>query len=340
MKIELFDYELPQELIAQKPVEPRDASRLLVLNKETGAIHNCTFRDIGNYLQEGDVLLVNNTKVIPARLYGYKTTGAKVEVLLLKRSSGDIWEALVRPGSKIKPGDVLNFNDGLLKAEIINYAPGGARRLELHYDGIFEEVLEKVGMLPLPPYIKEKLQEQDRYQTVYAKNQGSAAAPTAGLHFTQELLNKLRRKGIIFVEVLLHVGLDTFRPVNVENIEEHKMHCEYYEMTAEAAQTINDARQKGSKIVCIGTTSVRVLESVAQSDGHINTGSGWTDIFIYPGYNFKAVDAMVTNFHLPKSTLLMLVSAFAGREKIRSAYEEAVHKRYRFFSFGDAMLII
>lgn len=340
MKIDLFDYELPEELIAQKPIEPRDASRLLVLNRETGTIYHGSFRDIENYLTEGDVLVVNNTRVIPARLYGRKSTGAKVEVVLLKRISGDVWEALVRPGNKIKPGTTLIFKDGLLKAEVKDYAPGGGRVLELQYKGIFQEVLDKVGTVPLPPYIKETLEDKERYQTVYAKKQGSAAAPTAGLHFTPELIERLKMKGIIFAEVLLHVGLGTFRPVKVKNIKEHQMHSEYYEVSKESAQIINNAKTQGNKIVGVGTTSVRVLESVANSDGYVTSGSGWTDIFIYPGYKFKAVDAIVTNFHLPKSTLLMLVSAFAGREKILKAYQEAVNKRYRFFSFGDAMLII
>jgi S-adenosylmethionine:tRNA ribosyltransferase-isomerase len=340
MLVDRFDYYLPEKLIAQKPVDPRDSSRLLVLKKNLGNIENKTFNEIGDYLNKGDVLVVNNTKVIPARLYGRKTTGAKVEIVLLKRISKDTWEALVRPGNKIKPGANLIFKDEILKAEVKDYAKGGGRVLEFQYNGNFEDILNNVGVVPLPPYIYKKLENGERYQTVYAKENGSAAAPTAGLHFTPELINKLKNRGVIFCSVLLHVGLGTFRPVKTENVEDHEMHSEYFEINEETVEKINNARKNGNKVVCVGTTSVRVLESVADNKGLLKKSSGWTDIFIYPGYNFKVVDAMITNFHLPKSTLLMLVAAFAGEEKVLNAYKEAVNNNYRFFSFGDAMLII
>ncbi len=340
MFVDKFDYELPERLIAQEPVEPRDESRLIVLDKQDGNIEHKIFKEIGDYLNKGDVLVVNNTKVIPARLYGRKTTGAKVEVVLLKRLSEDTWETLVRPGNKIKPGTNLVFKDGLLTAEVKDYAQGGGRILKLKYTGNFDEVLDDVGVVPLPPYIYKKLENKERYQTVYAKEKGSAAAPTAGLHFTSKLIDNLKDKGIIFCNVLLHVGLGTFRPVKTKNIEDHEMHSEYYEINKETVDIINNARKSGNKIVCVGTTSVRVLESVADNNGNLKECSGWTDIFIYPEYKFKIVDAIITNFHLPKSTLLMLVAAFAGEEKTLHVYKEAVKDNYRFFSFGDAMLII
>lgn len=340
MKTSDFYYELPEELIAQHPMKNRDESRLLILNKDNGVVTHRHFYDILEELHAGDVLVLNNTKVIPARLYGTKIGGeAHVEVLLLKRleSSKDEWEAMVRPGKRLKKGTAIDFGNGLLTGYIVEETSQG-RRIRFEYDGIFEELLEKLGTMPLPPYIHEKLVDQSRYQTVYAKVDGSAAAPTAGLHFTPELLEKIKAKGVIVTTILLHVGLGTFRPVKAEYIEEHEMHEEYYEVTPEAADIINAARDEGRRVIAVGTTSTRTLESAAK-DGHVIPGSGVTNIFIYPGYHFQIIDGLITNFHLPQSTLLMLVSALAGRDHILAAYEEAVKKRYRFFSFGDAMFI-
>lgn len=341
MRVEQFNYNLPEELIAQHPIEPRDTSRLLVLNKEAGRIEHKVFHELIDYLYPGDALVLNNTKVMPARLYGLKKeTGAKVEVVLLKRGEGDLWETLVRPGRKIRKGHILTFGDGLLEAEVVAHTAAGGRKLKFIYQGIFEEILDKLGQMPLPPYIRESLSDQGRYQTVYAKHQGSAAAPTAGLHFTPELLERIGAKGINLVYLLLHVGLGTFRPVQVEEIKEHKMHAEYFSFGSNEAEILNRVRDHGGKIVAVGTTSVRTLETVVDRKGVFQAQEGWTDIFIYPGYQFCAIDAMVTNFHLPKSTLLMLVSAFAGLENIRNAYQQAINSNYRFYSFGDAMLII
>ena len=335
-----FYFELPQELIAQDPLADRAASRLLLLNKETGEVEHHTFREIVRYLKAGDCLVLNNTKVIPARLLGMKEeTGAAVEVLLLKRKEKDVWETLVKPGKKMKPGAKLSFGNGLLIGQVINVVEEGNRLIQFSYDGIFEEVLDQLGEMPLPPYITHKLQDKNRYQTVYAKYDGSAAAPTAGLHFTAELLNELEQMGVAIAYVTLHVGLGTFRPVKEENILEHHMHAEYYEVSKEAAEQINKAKTSGGRIICVGTTSARTLESAADENGHIESGSGNTEIFIYPGYQFKIVDCLLTNFHLPESTLIMLVSALAGRERVLAAYREAVRERYRFFSFGDAMFV-
>ena len=337
-----FDYDLPKELIAQDPLDKRDASRLMILNKQTGGIIHRHFYDILDELVPGDCLVINNTKVIPARLYGFrKDTGAAVEMLLLKRlkEPSDTWEALVKPGKKCKTGDVILFGGGLLQAEISDVLPDGNRLVHFTYEGIFEEVLDRLGEMPLPPYITHKLSDKSRYQTVYAKHDGSAAAPMAGLHFTPELLGKIRDKGVSVAEITLHVGLGTFRPVKTNTVEEHHMHSEYYAIGEDAAALINRARQEGGRIIAVGTTSCRTLESAAGEDGLIHPGSGWTDIFIYPGYQFKIIDALITNFHLPKSTLMMLVSALAGRDNIMRAYEEAIKEKYRFFSFGDAMLI-
>ena len=335
-----FYFDLPQELIAQDPLEDRSSSRLLVLDKNTGEISHHIFRDIIDYLHPGDCLVLNNTKVIPARLLGEREgTGGHVEVLLLKRKEADVWETLVKPGKKCKPGQRLTFGDGLLKAEVLETVEEGNRLIRFEYEGIFEEVLDKLGEMPLPPYITHKLKDKNRYQTVYAKYEGSAAAPTAGLHFTQELLQQIADKGIKIAYVTLHVGLGTFRPVKEENVLEHHMHSEYYQVTEEAANTINETKKNGGRIIAVGTTSCRTLESAAGEDGIVKAGSGWTEIFIYPGYKFKAIDGLITNFHLPESTLLMLVSALAGKEHIMAAYEEAVKERYRFFSFGDAMMI-
>ena len=340
MEVSEFDYELPQELIAQDPIADRSASRLLLLDKETGEIRHSIFRDILKELRQGDCLVVNNTRVIPARLMGTKEgTGASIEVLLLTRQSGDIWEVLVKPGKKARLGTRIDFGDGLLTGEVIDIVDDGNRRIQFTYDGIFEEILDKLGQMPLPPYITHQLQDKERYQTVYAKFNGSAAAPTAGLHFTKELMQEIRDRGIPIVEVTLHVGLGTFRPVKVEKVEDHHMHVEYYQVTREAADTINRCRQAGGRIIAVGTTSCRTLESAADDQGVLHAGSGNTGIFIYPGYKFKMVDALITNFHLPKSTLMMLVSALAGRDHIMAAYREAVRERYRFFSFGDAMFI-
>lgn len=340
MNVKDFYFDLPQELIAQDPLEDRSGSRLLVLDKKTGEMEHRIFKDILSYLREGDCLVLNNTKVIPARLYGVKEgTEAHIEILLLKRRENDVWETLVKPGKKAKPGTRIIFGDGLLIGEVLEVVEEGNRLIQFHYEGIFEEILDELGQMPLPPYITHQLKDKNRYQTVYAKYDGSAAAPTAGLHFTPELLEAIRQKGIRIAEVTLHVGLGTFRPVKVENVLEHHMHSEFYMIDEEAAKTINETRQSGGRIICVGTTSCRTIESAAKEDGSLEAKSGWTDIFIYPGYQFKLLDALITNFHLPESTLLMLVSALAGREHILAAYEEAVKERYRFFSFGDAMFI-
>ena len=335
-----FYFELPEELIAQDPLEDRASSRLLVLNKETGETEHHVFRDILQYLVPGDCLVLNNTKVIPARLLGTKEeTGAAVEVLLLKRKEKDVWETLVRPGKKMRPGAKISFGDGLLKAEVLEVVEEGNRLIRFTYEGIFEEVLDRLGEMPLPPYITHKLQDKSRYQTVYAKYEGSAAAPTAGLHFTTELLREIENMGVDIAYVTLHVGLGTFRPVKEENVLEHHMHSEYYEVSQESADKINAAKERGGRVICVGTTSARTLESAADETGHLTACSGNTEIFIYPGYRFKVLDCLLTNFHLPESTLIMLVSALAGRERVLAAYREAVEERYRFFSFGDAMFI-
>ena len=341
MKTSDFNYELPQELIAQDPLEDRSSSRLLHLDRSTGEISHGTFRDILGYLRAGDCLVINDTKVIPARLFGHKEdTGAVIELLLLKRRENDIWETLVKPGKKAKIGTKLVFGDGILKGEILDVVDEGNRLIQFHYQGIFEEILDQLGEMPLPPYITHKLQDKNRYQTVYAKHEGSAAAPTAGLHFTPELLAQVRAAGVEIAHVTLHVGLGTFRPVKVEDVSNHHMHSEFYVVEEEQAQLINRAKVSGNRVICVGTTSCRTLESATDEDSILRAGSGWTDIFIYPGYRFKMMDGLVTNFHLPESTLLMLVSAFAGKEKVMAAYEEAVEERYRFFSFGDAMIIL
>lgn len=340
MKTSDFDYELPEELIAQHPAAQRDHSRLLVMDKYTGAVEHRVFRDIVDYLHAGDVLVLNNTKVIPARIFGVKEGGtAKIEVLLLKRDDDlpNTWEVLVHPGKRAKVGTVIDFGEGRLKGEVLANTSAG-RKVTFHFDGIFEEILEELGTMPLPPYIHEQLEDQNRYQTVYAKVDGSAAAPTAGLHFTTELLETLRQNGIEIEEVLLHVGLGTFKPVSEEDIEDHEMHSEYYEISQETADCINKAKAEGRRIISVGTTSTRALESAAK-DGRLQAGSGWTNIFIYPGYKWQIIDGLITNFHLPKSTLMMLVSALSTREHILAAYKEAVAQRYRFFSFGDAMFI-
>lgn len=340
MKLEDFDYDLPEELIAQDPLEKRDNSRLMILDKKTGEIEHKYFYDIKDYLKPGDCLVINNTKVIPARLYGTKEeTGAAIEVLLLKRNTADVWECLVRPGKKCKVGTKITFGDGSLKGEIVDIVEDGDRLIKFTYEGIFEEVLDRLGEMPLPPYIHHKLENPDMYNTVYAKYEGSAAAPTAGLHFTTELLDEIKAMGVTIAEVTLHVGLGTFRPVKVENIEEHHMHTEWYRITENTAKLINDTKKNGGRIIAVGTTSTRTLESAALDDGTIPAKEDWTSIFIYPGYKFKCVDGLITNFHLPKSTLIMLVSALAGRENILHAYNTAVAEKYRFFSFGDAMFI-
>jgi S-adenosylmethionine:tRNA ribosyltransferase-isomerase len=339
--VDEFDYELPEALIAQVPLADRAASRLLVLDRQSGHVAHRMFPDILSYLRAGDALVINDTKVIPARLIGRKKGGgALAEVLLLHRHSATEWEALVRPSKRLRVDTEIEFGDGELTCVITKELPEGGRLVKFSHSGVFEEVLDRLGEMPLPPYIKEKLTDRQRYQTVYAREEGSAAAPTAGLHFTQGILEQIRALGIHVVTITLHVGLGTFRPVKVENIREHQMHSEYYRMNPEAAQTLNRAREKGGRIVAVGTTSCRVLETVTREDGLVHPGSGWTDIFIYPGYRFKAVDALLTNFHLPKSTLMMLISAFAGRDHILEAYHEAVKQEYRFFSFGDAMLIL
>ncbi len=341
MDVKDFYYELPQELIAQDPLEDRSSSRLMVLDRETGAVEHHIFRDIMDYLNPGDCLVLNNTKVIPARLYGVKEgTLANIEILLLKRKENDIWETLVKPGKKCRPGTTIVFGDGLLTGEILEVMEDGNRLIQFHYEGIFEEILDRFGQMPLPPYITHKLLDKNRYQTVYAKHDGSAAAPTAGLHFTPELLAALRKKGVEIAEVTLHVGLGTFRPVKERDILKHHMHAEYYSIGQQAADVINRTKKAGRRVVAVGTTSTRTLESAADDEGFLSQSSGWTDIFIYPGYRFKVIDALITNFHLPESTLVMLVSALAGREHVLAAYETAVRERYRFFSFGDAMLII
>ena len=340
MNVTDFNFELPQELIAQDPLEDRAASRLLVLNKETGNISHRHFRDIRQYLKKGDCIVINDTKVIPARLIGHKLgTDAKIEVLLLKRKSDNVWETLVKPGKKMKEGAEVSFGDGLLKGTVVGVVDEGNRLIQFEYDGIFEEILDQLGQMPLPPYITHQLKDKSRYQTVYAKHDGSAAAPTAGLHITQELLQEIQDMGVTIAHVTLHVGLGTFRPVKVDTIEEHHMHSEFYVVEEEEAKKINDTKKNGGRVICVGTTSCRTLESATGEDGILKAGSGWTDIFIYPGYRFKILDCLITNFHLPESTLVMLVSALAGREHILNAYQEAIKERYRFFSFGDAMFI-
>ena len=340
MNVKDYDYDLPEELIAQDPLEDRSSSRLMVLDRQTGDVEHRHFTDILEYLHPGDCLVINNTKVIPAHLFGVKEdTQAKIEVLLLKRKENDIWETLVKPGKKAKPGTKLVFGDGLLTAEVVDVVEEGNRLIQFHYDGIFEEILDQLGQMPLPPYITHQLKDKNRYQTVYAKYDGSAAAPTAGLHFTKELLQKVKDMGVDIAEVTLHVGLGTFRPVKVENVLDHHMHSEFYMVSQEAADKINRAKESGHRVIAVGTTSTRTLEAAADENGRLHETSGWTEIFIYPGYQFKVIDALITNFHLPQSTLVMLVSALAGREHVLHAYETAVKERYRFFSFGDAMLI-
>ncbi len=340
MKVTEFDYELPEELIAQTPIKKRDESRLMVLNRKEQTIEHKIFKDIIDYLKPGDVLVRNNTKVIPARLYGRKETGAKVEFLLLNNIEGDIWESIVRPGNKLHVGAKVIFGDGILEAKILEVMPGGTRKVEFKYDGIFNEILDKIGLMPLPPYIHESLKEKDRYQTVYAKYNGSAAAPTAGLHFTPELLEKIQEKGVEIANVTLHVGIGTFRPVKEDTVEAHKMHSEHFYIKQEDVDKINKAKKEGRRVIAVGTTSCRVLESIAdENTGMVKPIEDDTEIFIYPGYKFKCIDGLITNFHLPQSTLLMLVSALAGKEFIMKAYKEAVKEKYRFFSFGDAMFI-
>ena len=340
MNVSDFYYDLPEELIAQTPIEKRDESRLMVLNRDKQTIEHKTFKDIIDYLEPGDCLVRNNTKVIPARLYGKKATGAKIEFLLLNRIEGDIWECIVRPGHKLKPGTEVEFGEGILKGTVLDIMPGGTRKVEFKYEGIFNEILDQIGLMPLPPYIHESLKDKDRYQTVYAKYDGSAAAPTAGLHFTPELFEKIKAKGIEVANVTLHVGIGTFRPVKVENVEEHHMHSEHFYIKQEDVDKINIAKKNGKRVIAVGTTSCRVLETIADENGMVKATEGDTQIFIYPGYKYKCLDGLVTNFHLPESTLIMLVSALAGRDYIMKAYNEAVKERYRFFSFGDAMLIL
>lgn len=341
MDVKDFYFDLPQELIAQDPLEDRSSSRLLVLDKKTGEIEHHTFRDIVSYLKKGDCLVINDTKVIPARLFGVKEdTQTKIEVLLLKRKENDIWETLVKPGKKAKPGTVISFGDGLLKGTVVDVIEDGNRLIQFSYEGIFEEILDQLGQMPLPPYITHQLKDKNRYQTVYAKHEGSAAAPTAGLHFTKELLKEIEDMGVTIAHVTLHVGLGTFRPVKVDNVLDHHMHSEFYVVEEEEAKKVNDAKKNGGRVICVGTTSCRTVESATGEDGILKAGSGWTDIFIYPGYRFKILDGLITNFHLPESTLVMLVSALAGRDHVLHAYEEAIKERYRFFSFGDATLII
>ena len=340
MKTQDFYYELPEALIAQQPLADREQSRLLVLDKKTGKVNHTAFKDIIEYLETGDCLVLNDTRVIPARLFGVKEdTGGKIEFLLMHRIEGDRWEVILKPGRRAKVGTRFVFGDGRLKAEVKEVVAGGNRIVKFEYKGVFEQVLEEIGQIPLPHYITQTLEDNERYQTVYAKNKGSAAAPTAGLHFTQQLLSRIAEKGIDIVYITLHVGLGTFRPVKVEDIEKHDMHSEYYVLSEHAANTINACKQRGRKVIAVGTTSCRTLETAAKEDGKVAAGSGWTDIFIYPGYPFKVLDSLITNFHLPESTLLMLVSALAGRTHILNAYREAVEKEYRFYSFGDAMFI-
>ena len=340
MRKEDFNFDLPEELIAQDPLEDRSSSRLLVLDKETGKTEHHVFREIIDYLETGDCLVINDTKVIPARLIGSKIgTDAKIEVLLLKREENDVWETLVKPGKKAKIGTRISFGDGLLVGEVVDIVEEGNRLIHFEYEGIFEEILDQLGQMPLPPYITHQLEDKNRYQTVYAKHSGSAAAPTAGLHFTPELLKEIEEKGVQIARVTLHVGLGTFRPVKVDNILEHHMHSEFYQIDEEAAEKINRAKESGHRVICVGTTSCRTIESAADKNGKLHATNGWTEIFIYPGYEFKVLDCLITNFHLPESTLVMLVSALAGREQVLSAYEEAVKEKYRFFSFEDAMFI-
>ena len=339
MNVSDFNYDLPEELIAQVPIKNRDESRLMVLNREKQTIEHRTFKDIIEYLEPGDCLVRNNTKVIPARIYGKKETGANVEFLLLNNIEGDIWETIVRPGNKLHVGTKVIFGDGILKAEILEIMPGGTRKVKFEYTGIFNEILDKIGLMPLPPYIHEELKERDRYQTVYAKYNGSAAAPTAGLHFTEELLQKIEEKGIKIANVTLHVGIGTFRPVKEEKVEDHEMHSEHFYIKQEDVDKINETKKQGKRVIAVGTTSCRVLETIADENGMVKETEGDTQIFIYPGYKFKCLDGLITNFHLPQSTLLMLVSALAGRDFIIKAYNEAVKEKYRFFSFGDAMFI-
>ena len=339
MKVSEFNYNLPEELIAQVPLEKRDESRLMVLDREKQTIEHKTFKDIIDYLEPGDCLVRNNTKVIPARIYGKKETGAHVEFLLLNNIEGDIWESIVRPGNKLHVGTKVIFGDGLLTADILEIMPGGTRKVEFHYKGIFNEILDKIGLMPLPPYIHEELKDNDRYQTVYAKYEGSAAAPTAGLHFTPELLQKIQDKGVKIANVTLHVGIGTFRPVKEDEVEKHQMHSEHYYIKKEDVEKINQTKKDGKRVIAVGTTSCRVLETIADENGMVKETEGDTQIFIYPGYKFKCLDGLITNFHLPQSTLLMLVSALAGKDYIMKAYNEAVKEKYRFFSFGDAMFI-
>jgi S-adenosylmethionine:tRNA ribosyltransferase-isomerase len=342
MKVELFDFDLPEELIAQVPLENRTASKLMVLDKHTGHLEHTTFSHVKDYLKKGDCLVLNDTRVLPARLFGVKSdTGANIEVLLLKQTEEDQWETLVKPAKRVKEGTVIQFGDGVLTATCVGSSEHGGRLLKFDYEGIFLEVLEGLGEMPLPPYIKEQLDDKERYQTVYARESGSAAAPTAGLHFTEELLQEIRDMGVHVAFITLHVGLGTFRPVNVDDINEHEMHSEFYQMTDGTARLLNEVKEQGGRIITVGTTSTRTLETIARDfQGKFNEASGWTDIFIYPGHEWKAIDGMITNFHLPKSTLIMLVSALAGRDNVLNAYHTAVDKEYRFFSFGDAMLII
>lgn len=339
MKVSEFKYNLPEELIAQVPIEKRDLSRLMILNIKNQTIEHKCFKDILDYLKPGDCLVRNNTKVIPARIYGKKETGANVEFLLLKNIEGDVWETIVRPGNKLHIGTKVIFGNGILKAEILDVMDGGTRKVKFEYKGIFNEILDKIGLMPLPPYIHEELKDKDRYQTVYAKYQGSSAAPTAGLHFTEELIDKIKEKGVEIANVTLHVGIGTFRPVKVDKVEEHHMHSEHFYIKKEDAEKINNTKKAGGRIISVGTTSCRVLESIANENGEVKEYEGDTNIFIYPGYKFKCIDGLITNFHLPESTLLMLVSALAGKDFILKAYQEAVKEKYRFFSFGDAMLI-
>lgn len=340
MKVAEFNYDLPEELIAQHPYDKRDEARLLVMDRTTQKIKHTVFKQVIDYLNPGDCLVINNTKVLPARLYGKKDTGANVEFLLLKNLQNDEWETMVRPGNKLKPGTKVSFGSGLLKAEILEVLAGGNRKVKFEYQGIFNEILDQIGLMPLPPYIKESLKENDKYQTVYAKYEGSSAAPTAGLHFTEELLEEIKKKGVKIAKVTLHVGIGTFRPVKVENVEEHTMHSEHYYIKKEDADLINETKKNGHKIISVGTTSCRVLESVADENGFVKETEGDTSIFIYPGYQFKCIDQLITNFHLPESTLIMLVSSLAGKDFVMKAYEEAVKEKYHFFSFGDAMMIL
>lgn len=340
MKVSDFDFYLPEELIAQHPLEKRDASRLMVLDKKTGNIEHKSFHDVIDYLNEGDTLVLNNTRVMPARLIGEKeNTGGKIEFLLLKRIEGDKWECLAKPGKRAKIGQRFTFGGGKLKCEVVDIVEEGNRVIEFSYDGIFEQVLDELGEMPLPPYITERLEDRERYQTVYSKEKGSAAAPTAGLHFTEELLKEIKAKGINIAYLTLHVGLGTFRPVKVDDINEHIMHSEFYHLDKENADIINETKKRGNKVIAVGTTSTRTLETIGDENGFVREQSGWTDIFLYPGYKYKVIDELITNFHLPESTLIMLVSALAGKENVMNAYNEAVKERYRFFSFGDSMII-